>query len=87
VRRGRIPVPDLIRICQEMQNAVSRQAEAQEGKKTMHPGPVALSIQQECTLELVGIKGGSTLLQFDLAKPQIPLCNAAESLVSEVLEN
>lgn len=85
VRRGRIPVPDLIRICQEMQNAVSRQAEAQEGKKTMHPGPVSHSIQQECTLELVGIKSGSTLLQFDLAKPQIPLDKDAESLASEVL--
>jgi hypothetical protein len=63
-------LPDLIKICQELQNALTREAEALEGRKTIHPGPATKSIQHECTLELVGIKRGSTRLEFDLAKPQ-----------------
>ena len=73
VRSGRIAVPELIKICQEAQSAVNRQAEAIEGRKTQHPGPISQSIQTECTLELVGIGKGSTKLQFGLAKPQLPL--------------
>lgn len=84
VRSGSISVPDLIKICQEMQNAVSRQAEAIEGRKTIHPGPVALAIQQECTLELIGIKKGSTTLQFDIVKPQMHLYDD-QSLAVEVI--
>ena len=72
VPQGRIAVPDLIKICQEAQNVVNKQAEALQGKKTMHPGPTSATIQKECTLELIGIKKGSTTLVFDLAKPQIP---------------
>jgi hypothetical protein len=45
------------------------------GKSTMHPGPSKLPIQQECTLELVGIKRGSTTLQFGFARPQLVLPN------------
>jgi hypothetical protein len=71
VRRGRIAVPDLIKICQEAQNVVNKQAEVIKGRKTIHPGPTSGPIQQECTLELIGIGDGSTTLQFDLAKPQI----------------
>ncbi|MGI8741567.1 MAG: hypothetical protein ACR2NN_03145 [Bryobacteraceae bacterium] len=44
-----------------------------EGRKTVHPGPIADSIRHECTLELIAIKKGSTTLQFDFAKPQLPL--------------
>ena len=73
VRRGRIPVPDLIKICQEAQNAVAKQAEALEGRKTIHPGPTTDVIQHECTLELLGIRAGSTTLQFGLAKRQLRL--------------
>jgi hypothetical protein len=73
VRAGRISVPDLIRICADAQAAVKKQAEALEGRKTKHPGPVAVPIQQECTLELVAIKKGSTTLEFDFAKAQIPI--------------
>jgi hypothetical protein len=73
VRKGRISVPDLIKICQEAQNAVNRQAEALDGRRTLHPGPTARSIQNQCTLELVAIKPGSTRLQFSLVKPQLPL--------------
>jgi hypothetical protein len=73
IRRGRISVPDLIKLCEEAQNAVNKQAEALKGKKTIHPGPTAQNIQQECTLELIGIRGGSTTLQFGLARPQLLL--------------
>jgi hypothetical protein len=70
VRSGRIPIPDLIRICQEAQNSVNRQAEAREGLKTIHPGPVKSSIRKECTLELIHIGKGSTTLSFIPAEPQ-----------------
>jgi hypothetical protein len=71
VRKGRITVPDLIKVCESAQNLVNKQAEVMKGKKTIHPGPTADSIQDECTLELIGIKDGSTVLEFDLAKPQL----------------
>ena len=71
VRKGRISVPDLIRICGETQNVINKQAEALRGRKTIHPGPTSGLIQEECTLELVGIEDGSTILAFDLAKPQM----------------
>jgi hypothetical protein len=73
VRSGRVPIPDLVKICEEAQKTINRQAEAMEGKKTLHPGPISDAIRQECTLELIGIKRGSTRLQFGLAKPQAPL--------------
>jgi hypothetical protein len=64
-------VPDLLKICQDAQNAVNKQAEALKGKKTIHRGPTVALIQQECTLELVGIKPNCTTLEFDLAKQQM----------------
>jgi hypothetical protein len=73
VRKGRISVPDLIKICSDAQNAVTRQAEALEGRKSLHPGPTTGQIRQECTLELMAIRDGSTMLDFSLAKPQLPL--------------
>jgi len=73
IRGGRIPVPELIKICQDAQNAVTRQAEALKGQRTGHPGPARLQIQSECTLELRGIRKGSTVLEFGLAKNQMQL--------------
>jgi len=70
IGKGRIPVPDLIKICQEAQSAVKKQAEAMEGRKTIHPGPVAAAILEECTLELIKVGKGSTTLEFAFAKPQ-----------------
>lgn len=74
IHSGRIPIPDLVRICQEVQNTVNRQAEAMEGRKTIHPGPVMDQIRKECTLELVGIRKGSTTLCFQptASQPRIP---------------
>lgn len=71
LKTGRVPIPDLIRICEEAQNAVNKQAEALRSRKTIHPGPTSYSIQEECTLELVAIRGNSpTTLEFDLQHPQ-----------------
>ena len=89
VRPGRVPVPDLIRICEEAQRAINRQAEALQGRKTLHPGPISEELRQECTLELIGLKRGSTRLQFGLAKPQtnIPFPDQAtfsEEVVGEL---
>ncbi|MGA7931241.1 MAG: hypothetical protein WCA20_35260 [Candidatus Sulfotelmatobacter sp.] len=71
MRKGRVPIPELVRICQEAQNAINKQAEALKKRKTYHPGPVEQSIKEECTLELIGIHGNSpTTLDFDLRKPQ-----------------
>lgn len=70
VRSGRISVPDLIRICQEAQNSVNRQAQAMEGRKTIHPGPIKDAIRKGCTLDLVRIGKGSTTLCFVPTEPQ-----------------
>jgi hypothetical protein len=71
MRKGRVPIPELILVCKEAQNAINKQAEVLRKKKTYHPGPVEHSIQDECTLELIGIHGNSpTILDFDLRKPQ-----------------
>jgi hypothetical protein len=85
VRRGRIPVPDLIKICEEAQRAVNRQAEFMEGRKTLHPGPITDAIRQECTLELIALKPGCTRLQFGIAKPQVPLFNDQPTLGPDVV--
>ena len=86
IRKGRISVPDLIKICQDTQSAINRQAEALAGRKTIHPGPVAGLIKNECTLELIGIRDGSTQLDFGLAKSQMMLPFAdAKSFGSEVV--
>lgn len=87
IRRGRIAVPDLIKICEEVQSAVTRQAEALEGRKTVHPGPTTQSIRHECTLDLVGIRKGSTNLDFALSKPQLSLpFEAVGNFGSEVVQ-
>lgn len=73
IKGGRVPVPDLVRICSEVQAAVNRQAEALEGKETLRPGPFTARARFECTLELLGIREGSAVLPFGLLKPQMPL--------------
>jgi hypothetical protein len=91
VRSGAIAVPDLIRICKATQDAVNRQAEALQGGQSLRPGPKMLVVYKECTLELTGIKKGSTILPFTLAKPQQPLpipetTNFGHDVVRQVAE-
>jgi hypothetical protein len=78
VHRKSIAVPNLLKICDALQSAVHRQAEAMERPlaSTLRRGPITASAQQECTLELTGITGGSTGLTFRLSKPQQPLPDA-----------
>jgi len=76
VRSGRIAVPELIKICEQIQGAVNRQAEALEGRQTLRPGPVTARAKVECTLELLGIRKGSTVLPFGMSKTQMALPEA-----------
>lgn len=73
VRPGRIAVPDLVLICQHVQAAVNRQAEALEGRRTLRPGPASGKVAHECTLELVSIGKGSATLGLEPARTQPPL--------------
>lgn len=87
VRKGRISVPDLVKICADAQTAVTRQAEALEGRKTAHPGPTTEAIRHECTLELIAIRESSTALDFGLAKPQLRLAfDEVKTFGAEVVE-
>jgi len=72
VRTKSIAVPDLLRICTALQSAVHRQAESMQDplSPTLRRGPITAAATEECTLELVGITGGSTGLSFRYAKPQ-----------------
>jgi len=80
VHRKSIAVPDLVKICESIQSAIHRQAEAMEkpAAQTLRRGPITASAQKECTLELVGIVGGSTGLLFRYSKAQehLPIPNA-----------
>lgn len=70
IRSGRIPVPELLVLCQHAQSAVNRQAEALEGRQTLRPGPKLGKVLHECTLELVSLGKGSAVLGFEQAKSQ-----------------
>jgi hypothetical protein len=75
VHKKSIAIPDLLKICGSIQTAIHRQAEAMEKPEaqTLRRGPITASAQEECTLELVGLTGGSVGLLFQHAKPQQPL--------------
>lgn len=73
IRPGRIPIPDLLAICQHAQAAVNRQAEALEGRPTLRPGPKIGKVVNECTLELVSLGKGSATLGLEPAKAQARL--------------
>ena len=45
------------------------------GGQSLRPGPHSAVVSEECTLELTGIKKGSTVLPFSLAKSQQALPN------------
>lgn len=70
LRPGHIPIPLLLKICGEAQRAINRQAEAFAGKRSLRPGPPTAEVAQECTLDLVGLKKGSTTLDFVQASDQ-----------------
>jgi hypothetical protein len=90
LKPGHIPVPLLVKICGEAQRAINRQAEALTGKRSLRPGPPTLQVAQECTMDLVGVKKGSTTLHFVPAGPEqavlYPISIEAISAVGEALK-
>lgn len=64
IKPGRIPIPLLVDICNETQKAVNREVQALEGKTSLRPGPPTKNVTRECTLELIGVERGSTILNF-----------------------
>jgi hypothetical protein len=88
LRSGHIPIPLLLKICSEAQKAVNRQAKAFAGK-SLGPGRHTAEVVQECTLDLVGLKKGSTTLDFVPASDQqslLPIGMEAVSGVSAALQ-
>ncbi len=71
VKPGRISVPVLLKLCQEAQAAISRQAEANEARRSETPSTDL--VHRECTLELIALKRGSTTLDFARANKQVSL--------------
>jgi hypothetical protein len=64
IKPGRIPIPELLVLCQHAQSAVNRQAEVLRGKRGLRPGPTATLVKDECTLELFAIGKGSAVMSF-----------------------
>jgi hypothetical protein len=69
IKPGRIPIPELLVICEHAQAAVNRQAEVLRGKRGLRPGPTATIVKTECTLELFSIGRGSAALSFAGPEP------------------
>src|SRR5262245_9482977 len=70
IRPGRIPIPELLVICDQAQNAVNRQAEAMIGKKSLRPGPSTAVVKAECTLELFAVRKASAYSSFAGPEPE-----------------
>jgi uncharacterized protein YdhG (YjbR/CyaY superfamily) len=86
VKPGCIALGLLYKICNEAQEAVNRQAQAIESKTTGKP--ITEAAMRECRLELVGLRKGSTILEFSPASKHPSLLPEVELLgveaVSEV---
>jgi hypothetical protein len=70
IKPGRIPIPELLVICEQAQTAVNRQAEVLRGKRGLRPGPTATLVKAECTLELFSIGRGSAVMSFAGPEPK-----------------
>jgi hypothetical protein len=70
IKSGRVPIPELLVICQQAQTAVNRQAEVLRGKRGLRPGPTATLVKDECTLELFSISRGSAVMHFAGSEPK-----------------
>jgi hypothetical protein len=83
VKPGCIALGLLYKICKEAQQAVNRQAQAIESKTTGKT--VTEAGMRECRLELVGLKKGSTILEFSPAGKQISSLAETELLGVEAV--
>lgn len=70
IKSGRIPIPELLVICEQAQTAVNRQAEVLRGKRGLRPGPTATLVKDECTLDLFSIGPGSAVMSFAGPEPK-----------------
>ena len=70
IKPGRIPIPELLVICDQAQTAVNRQAEVLRGRPGLRPGPTATLVKDECTLELFSIGRGSAVMSFTAPEPK-----------------
>lgn len=75
IHTGRMPIPELVILCNSLQSAVERQAEAMEGRDSLRPGPTTRKVLAECTLELVSLGKGSAVLAFEPSNDQRDLPN------------
>jgi len=95
IKPGRIPIPELLIICDQAQKAVNRQAEVLRGKKGLRPGPTATVVKEECTLELFKIGRGSAQISFAAPDPpahpqgvlDIDIEHLGEAAVREVVRS
>lgn len=70
---GRLRIDVLVEVAQAMQTAVTRLAYGLRGEVTLRRGRTPREIADLTRLEVVGLREGSTLLEFDLAEHQRPL--------------
>jgi len=70
---GRVRVDVLVLVAHAVQTAVTRLALGLRGEATVRRGRVQREIADLTRLEVVGLREGSTLLEFDLAERERPL--------------
>ena len=72
-KEGRLRLDVLVEVAQAVQLSVTRLAYALRGESTVRRGRTPREIADLTRLEIVGLREGSTLLEFDLAEHQRPL--------------
>lgn len=70
---GRLRLDVLVEVAQAVQLSVTRLAYALRGEATVRRERTPRDIAELTRLEVVGLRGGSTLLEFDLAEHERPL--------------
>lgn len=70
---GRLRVDVLVEVAQAVQTAVTRLAFGLRGEATVRPGRAPREIADLTRLEVVGLREGSAVLEFDLAEHERPL--------------
>jgi hypothetical protein len=88
VRSGKIAIPDLLILCEHVQAAIGRQAEALIARRQTSPaGPKHPTFDSECLLELVDLASGSTTLTFhqSAAQAPVPTPNLGDDAIAGVI--
>jgi hypothetical protein len=69
IKPGRIPIPELLVLCEKAQSAINRQADALRGRPSVRRGRPTVEVKNECTLELFAIGKGSAVMSFAAPEP------------------